>query len=439
MKLFDSAVEIQLVRTICDTDQKAIILSRVGAEYFGYGPAAEIYNRLTVLLNSGKNIPTSEILRNDLALSEESRSLLSNPAFRPYFGETDVDSACNLLAKYRKARIILNVATSAVEILKDQDPDVDSVVSSMESMLQKCHSGLAKSEMKHYSKATLNELKVEIREDLDRIDADCIPTGFGKFDFETGGFRRKQVVALASVPGGGKSAMALQMSLSQYLMGYNVCYVSYEMDELETRYRFLSNCSKINHRDINLKRLNRSQKDIINERFEEFITGTHGNNRFTIWTPERELNIPEIALEIKPYNYDVIYIDYLGLLKQAPKKQLWEILGDHARDAKLAANSLNAVMVVLAQYDDQENKLKYSKAIQANANFVWAWDHGQKERESGIIEVKQLKARGADTYPFYLQKDFKIFTFCDYLGPTPDEITKTSSDLPKMPQLERFS
>jgi replicative DNA helicase len=439
MKLFDSMVELQLVRTICDTDQKALIFSKITTEYFGYTPALEVFNRIVVFLHSGKQVPTSEILKNDLALSEEARAGISNPVFRPFLGEADIETACAILAKYRKARIILTAATNAVEILKQKDPDVDGVVSEMESILQKCHSGLAKNEMMHYSKVNLESLKSEINKDLDRVDTDCIPTGFGKFDRETGGFRRKQVIAMASTPGGGKSAMALQMMISQYLMGFNVCLVSYEMDELEIRYRLLSNCSLVNHRDINLKRLSARQRQIINERFDELITGTHGNNRLTIWTPERELNVPEIALELKPYGYDVIYIDYLSLLKQAPGKQLWEVLGDHARAAKLAANNLNAAMVVLAQYDDQENKIKYSKAIIANSNFVWAWEHGQKEKESGIIEVKQLKARGADTYSFYLQKDFKVFKFMDYFGPSPEEIAKKTSELPKMQQLSTLS
>ena len=115
----------------------------------------------------------------------------------------------------------------------------------------------------------------------------------------------------------------------------------------------------------------------------------------------------------------MVYIDYLSLLAQNPKKQVWENLGDHTRAAKLVGSNLNAGMVVLAQYDDESNKIKYSKQITANANFVWAWDYGDREKETGIIEVQQKKARNASTYPFYLDTDYSIFSIKDYRGPAP--------------------
>jgi hypothetical protein len=123
-------------------------------------------------------------------------------------------------------------------------------------------------------------------------------------------------------------------------------------------------------------------------------------------------------MELKGKGYDVVYIDYLSLLYNNPKKAMWENLGEHTRAAKLAANQLDCVFVLLAQLDDETNKIKYAKSIAANANFIWTWEFGDKERESGIIEVKQKKARNAGIYPFYLEVDYSIFSFKDYMGPT---------------------
>jgi hypothetical protein len=85
----------------------------------------------------------------------------------------------------------------------------------------------------------------------------------------------------------------------------------------------------------------------------------------------------------------------------------------------MAANSLDAVFILLAQLDDETNKLKYSKAIQANANIVWTWEYGDREKESGIIEVEQRKSRNSKTFPFYLETDYSTMTFKNYSGPTP--------------------
>lgn len=430
MKHFDAVVEAQVIKAVCDSERRMWIMSQINDEFFGSDEAKEIYHRISTLVSNGKPVPSTELLRSDTALTEPSKAFLSNQGVGNLRSDDDMEIAIGMLGKYRKARLLLQMITEGVDVLRQDDPDLDSVVSSMEMTLQKCHTGNTRSEMKHYKASSSDELSAEVMNDLMSMDEDGIHTGFTEFDRKTGGFRRKNVIAMGSEPGGGKSAMALQIAINQYLMGYDVCYISYEMDEIEMRYRLLANVSKIDHSDIHLKKLNPQKLEIINSRFKEFIE-SRPNNRLTFWCPERELNIPEITAEIKPLCYDVVYIDYIQLLKQNPKKQLWEDLGDHARAAKLSANVLNCALVLLCQFDAKENKIKYSRAIQANASFVWVWENGDREKELGIIEIKQLKARNAPVYPFYLQRDFSKMTFSQYNGPPPPR--KEDFDKPKEP------
>jgi len=319
---------------------------------------------------------------------------------------------------------------NCLENLNSSKPNIPNVLTVLETVLQKCYaSDEEKDEVKEYSYADKEKLIREADKELsDSSLAKLIPTGFYEFDRKTGGLVRGNVLVLASVPGGGKSAMALQMALYQYIMGYSVCIVSFEMDTSEIEGRLFSNLSRINHTEINLKKLTKAKKELILTRLGEWLdNGVHGN-RFGIWTPKRELSIPQITLELKSKGYDVIYIDYLSLLYQNPKKQVWENLGEHTRAAKMAGSTLNAGIVILAQYDDESNKIKYSKAIVANANFVWAWDYGDKEKETGIVEVKQLKARNSPTYPFYLDTDYSTFSLKDYRGPLPEHDDITQDD-----------
>jgi replicative DNA helicase len=430
---------MQVLRTVCDSPDRSKLLAKINAEFFGSDEGIEIYNRIITLITSGKNVPSSDVLRNDAALSDRSRAFISAPD-AVVLGTDNFDHAFTILDKYRKGRILLRTVTEGLEALKADDPDLDSVVHSMESSLFRCHSGLAKDEMYHITADRAAELVEETRIDLDQEPMDFIPSSFVEFDKRTGGFRRKNVIAIASTPGGGKSAMAEQMAINQYMMGYNVCIVSYEMDEVEVKYRMLSCVSKVDHGNINMKKLTKVQKEHILKEFDKFIRSTSSGNRLTFWVPTSEKNIPEIATELKPMGYDIIYIDYLGLLRPYPGKAMWESLGDHARAAKLAANNLNAAMVLLCQYDDQENKLKYSKAITANAHFVWAWENDEVAKESGIIEIMQLKARNAEVFSFLLQKDFKVMTFQDYSGPPPvrekkEEGKRENKGFPKMPEL----
>lgn len=442
MKLFEANTEIQVIRTICDSQERFAVLGRVNAEFFGSDECKEIFLRISTLIGAGKPAPTSLVLQNDQALSESSRALLSNTQ-SPVLVDDNLEVALEILNKHRKARILSKMVVETVEKMKSDDPDVDSVVSALESTLAACHTGSSqRSEMLHISADNVDELVKSVEADLDSPVDDIIPTGFREFDTRTGGFRKKNVITIASVSGGGKTAMMCQMALNQYLMGFNVCIVSYEMDHIELKYRILSNVSQVFHSNITLKRLSPEQRAIVLKKWANFIRGSGLKNRLTIWCPERSLNIPEISMEIKPLGYDICYVDYLSLLRDDPKKAMWETLGDHARSAKLCANNLNMAYVLLAQYDSAENKIKYSAAITNNSSFVWAWDVKPEDREAGRIQVQQLKARSAEVYNFDLQRNMATMQFCDIntlplINPSmlPMNSAKGVGQLPKMPEL----
>lgn len=444
MKYADPGVELQIIKTICDTEHKSLI-SKVNKEYFGSSEAIEIYGRLTTLLFYGKELPSTDILKHDQALSESARIFISGSA-GALKNAQDISYAYDILEKYRKGRKIFSTLQETLKIMQEQDPKFDKALALLEDAVSSCNNANSKDEMKHYTAANKDKLLEEINRDLKEPVSDAVLTGFTEFDKKSGGFRKKNVIVLASVPGGGKSTMALQLAVNQFMMGHSICFVSYEMDEIELRYRMLACLSKVEHSDINLKKLNTNQIKVINSKFEDWLTSCSHNNRLTIWCPTRELNVPEICQEIKPYNYCAVYIDYLGLLRGDPKKAMWENLGDHTRSAKIQANNLNTALVLLAQFDDQDNKIKYSKAITANANLIWAWEYSDRERESGVVEVKQLKSRNAPLYNFFLNASFKIMTFTECSGPPPDwdkmkekdkEKEFTKKEIPKMPELKK--
>jgi len=429
MKLYDSALEVAILQSICESDHNGIILSQIGVDWFTSPITQEVFNRILYLINAGKKIPSLNVFVCDQSLSDAARAILSNSNNVLYKAD-DIRSAIDTMRQYRNKKILAESCMTCIEKLSGETPNIPSVMTFLENALHKCYTANpTQDEIKDYNKQNSDSLVHDAEVELSSSnEKDLIPSGFYEFDRQTGGLRRGNVLVLASVPGGGKSAMALQMALHQYVMGFKVCFISYEMDIDELECRAYANLSKVNHSEINLKRLSKSKKELILTKYREWLESSPHKNILRIWTPKRELTIPQIAMEIKTEGFDIVYVDYLSLLYQNPKKQVWENLGEHTRAAKMAGSVLNAAFVVLAQYDDESNKIKYSKQITANANFVWAWEHGDKEKETGIIEVKQLKARNAPTYPFYLDKDYSIFTFKDYRGPPPVEFEDDRDD-----------
>lgn len=425
--------EAILLKTLCEAKQfQPYILNQIDETIFNLDAAKEIYNRMLMYMHNGKNIPSLMLWKSDNSISDAARALFGN-----YDGcmqsKEDVDRILEKLKDARNRKLVLDTLLNVLNGI-EKNKDMLSMLTTLENLIQKCRTVQGSDEFKHYeaknAKVLIEEADKQMSEDIAQF---AIPTGFSEFDSRSGGLFRRNVMVLASVPGGGKSAMAMQMAVHQYMMGYNVCLVTYEMDIPELDNRIYANVSKVNHTEINLKKLKKDtkKKKLVLDRYGEFLQSSNKGNRFSVWAPQQELTIPQIAMELRPRKYDVIYIDYLNLLYQNPKKALWENIGDHTRSAKIASNQLDAAMVLLAQLDDETQKLKYAKAITANASFVWTWDYSDKERESGIIEINQRKARSAGIYPFYLETDYSIFSFKDYLGPLPDRAVEETEVRPR--------
>ena len=129
---------------------------------------------------------------------------------------------------------------------------------------------------------------------------------------------------------------------------------------------------------------------------------------------------------MKPFNYDVIIIDYLGLLKGVDGDDQWRKLSEAARFCKMFAADNNIQIIALAQVD-KEGEVRYSKGMLEHANNSFSWVCGKKERERGIIEVEQKKARMAEPFPFYLRMDFATMSIRDLSDHEKEELDAQKS------------
>jgi hypothetical protein len=118
----------------------------------------------------------------------------------------------------------------------------------------------------------------------------------------------------------------------------------------------------------------------------------------------------EILFTLKPYKYDVIVIDYIGLTKGHDGKEQWKTLGNATRLCKRYAAMTNSIIIGAAQLSE-ENKLKYSKTMEEHANLAWFWDYGDEAKESKIIEILQRKSRTQNGFTFVLEPDFNYMRF----------------------------
>jgi hypothetical protein len=210
---------------------------------------------------------------------------------------------------------------------------------------------------------------------------------------------------------GHNSVLALQLAVNMFRAGHKVAYVSMEMSEEEVYERLVSNISGIEFTKILLKKVSMQQEKVIRKAWKQFDKvppeGEEGCDKyFKIWVPTTSVSLSNVINTLAPFHPDVVFVDMINLLEPEDKKvqQQAQQLGDMTRYGKIAANSLGIILVLLAQLNE-EDKVKYSRAIVENSNNVWTWFLGEKEKETHFFTVKQSKARNQETFDIPMVED----------------------------------
>jgi len=216
------------------------------------------------------------------------------------------------------------------------------------------------------------------------------------------------------------SLFAVNLLIRQFLLGYKVVLISYEMSEDEVMIRLLSNIAEVDMNRLQNKQITPEEMDRVTAAWREFnLRGYELGSSYFLVCPKKETTIPEVGFRIRGMKPDVTILDYINLLESSTEGDQWQRLGDIAKEAKILANKLDSVMILLAQLDDAYN-LRYSKAIKDHANFLMGWVRDETAIQSRVITIRQLKARNAPLYPFDLIERFDIAQFRD---PSQDDRT----------------
>lgn len=409
MKLTSNKHEIRAIITILDAsdDLSAFLLGKLKSTFFGFDATKEIYKRLMNLIKAGKALPSRDLLKDDPALSESARSLLASK-IEPLDNGDDIQSLLQVLSNYRRLRSIHKGVSEAMEVFQSDDIDsetIDSTVRVLDGYVKDALTSDDADAIRTIGKGG-NSKKI-IDSILDPTSKKFIPTGIQAFDRTNGGWRRGGLITLAANSGGGKSITALQIAINQYRLGFNVIYVSMEMSEEEVYERLLSNISAVEFNKILLKKLSIQQEKNIRKAWKQFNKVEEDSEKyFKIWVPTSSVSLSNIINTISPFKPDIVYIDMVNLLEPEDKKvqNQPQQLADMTRYGKVAANALDIVLVVLAQLNE-EDKVKYARAIVENSNNVWTWFLGEKEKETHFFTIKQAKARNQQTFDIPMVED----------------------------------
>lgn len=420
MILFDFQAEMKAIHSILDSPVKIRekLYSKLDVTYFGSVASIEIFKRIKKLKELGKNVGNSKVFKHDVSLSSEAKEAFKKYV-KPVKKSIDANVLRSTLNTYKKYRIAHDVVGGGLKILGNKNIDLNRLVTSFESMLkvlketedlEKLSSYIGK-KPKHDSTHADNIFK----ELLSSTKPELITTGFKAFDEKSGGLPQQSLTVLMSETSGGKSVMGMHIALHAYLkLRKNVCIITLEMSEEDYWKRILSTRANFDITRLTMKKFSPKQKKRLFAE-KQFLKKMGEKNDCTLNVSSLgDVTMSEIVDSLKPYNYDLVIVDLLNLLKSPdPKLTEAQSLGQSARLAKLGSKTLKCPMILMSQMDEKEFRVKYSKAIKENADFVWAWRWGDQEKEDGIIEVVQQKHRNAPGGEFCLKTDYSTMTMRD--------------------------
>lgn len=426
------------LRTICDSTNekaKAKLLSVLTKDHFYYEPAKVAFDRVLRLLRRNSEVPDWTDLTTDAVLAEPIRSELEGyTSITVSSSSQRIKRLYTQLDDYRKMRILFFESEKVLQALDKDSVDVNKLLTSMADQLVKAQAAeITEDDIVTIGHNSTSSKSFE--ELISKPASEVVRTGFSAWDDRNGGLFNGGLVVIAATSGGGKSAMINQLCINMSKNGRKVCLVPLEMTKREMLARVAANVTGMNVKKFLIDKLTSREERVARKKWSEFEEeAAKLEGSFRIFEPPTDVSMEEVLTLLKPYNDDVIAIDYIGLLKGTDGDDSWRELGKAARFSKVWAKNNNKIVILLAQLSD-EGQIRYSRSIKEHANVMWTWTYGDENRETGVIDVVPQKARNQEMLEFQLGHDFATMRMFDISQETEPSSRRSSNGRAKHKRL----
>ena len=412
--LHSNRTQLMALRGMCSRDLKVsgALLSCLDDSHFAGNESQEALNVIRRYIRAHGNPPAFRVLAEDLKLSQKTRDYLAEADVSPKSTE-QAQQVVERLNQYRHSRIFYSLCKEGLEKLQQDKVDPEELISMAQTSLAAMQLNKdAESQLFHIGRdGNANDLMQKVLYEPD--DDNWIPTGWKTWDQDNGGMPRGSLVTIGGSSGSGKSHCILQLAKTQALLGYKVVVVPLEMSEEELATRLLANIGATDSLKISLKRLAADEQDFLWRKYRRFHKKVESaGGRFTIYRPTSDVTIEETMAAVHSFNPDVIYIDYIGLLKGADGDDQWRQLGNIARYGKVYAGSHKKVVVLAAQVNE-DGKIRYSQAIREHSSLAWTFVATKESREQGFLNFETIKSRNQMAKNFTLKVSYATSTLKD--------------------------
>ncbi len=366
-------------------------------------------NFLLEFSNNYNALPTLEQLNT---ASRIEYKIVSGISENPNLQQSVMDSVENF-CKQRALEIA--VLAAADQVNKGINTGIDKIIKDAQMISIKKDLGI---DFWEHQDEWLKHLEVEMG---------TVKTGWNTFDkMLDGGFAWGNLVYVVSCSGGGKSLALANLGLSMSCMGYNVAYLTYELDKELVGKRIMSMASNIPYRDIThqqqktIETLTYKRMDIKPGIFR-IINMPNGS------TPqEAEAMLQEVEIATNK-QINIVIVDYADLMRCNDRridpnnihlvgKNVAEDLRAIARErTRVGKNTLilTASQIgkdAMSEMEYELNQLAGSVAKSNTADLIFSVRTNLAMKQRGEYELKVLKARNAGCVDKKLKLKYNIDT-----------------------------
>lgn len=406
----------------------SFLLASVDESFFHYEPCKAAFNRLITVSKKRSKIISFDDLLEDPALNEEYRDILREYKKKPIKTDQQAKELLYSLDDYRKTRHLYYMAKNIIDTLKEPEVDVEALLDETTDKLTQTRSRESMADLVFTIGHNANAEDLA-EQAMSPEDEQLLKSGFTEFDERNGGLPSEGVMLLAATTSGGKSVTRMNLMKNIYkLNSVSVGTVSLEMNAKKETRRMLSNLTGIAFWKFNKKRLKKEEKDAARKAWKMFHKfGVKNNCSYSLLCPTRGLSIQQLLMLVKPYKWKVLAIDYISLLEGADAADQWKVLSTITRECKVFSAENHCLVILLAQLDSEDDRIRYSKGILEHADNAWIWNYTkQEQRDIKTLPIRQLKARDQELFSFDLKEHFEIMTVLNPGDPTPQ--TKDLND-----------
>ena len=411
MKLYDSELEIKVLRTLCSRRNNvdcAKMLAQINMDFFRDNNSKYVFRRIRSRMQSRGTPPSWSSLRVDPSLSDKTRKHIKmHSDVQPLSSKSktdDYDELFQSLNQLYQARTMWEVCESTLKDLEVDDPNIPELMTDLSESVSKARAGASFISPMRIGSGEEDSSQEEFDKIMSNERPEVIPTGLEVFDRRNGGLLRGSLVVIAAPSGAGKTTFLTQLLINIATKGscYQTCINSLEMTRRQMLERIYANYANMPRRKLSSFVLSPQEKKKLRQ-YRKKLMDELDSSGGSIDVVEHRSDVSVEDILNMCSAYDIAAVDQLTLTSDASShERQWAMMGEACRVGKRWAVNNNKVVVILTQLDEFGN-VKYSRGVLEHADLAFKWmkdDH--VDEGEALMEVRMPKARLQDAIEFSL-------------------------------------